>query len=55
MKEIEARDLQDSGRGEAPLIKAKDAELLDTTFLTFEESVDRMIDIISEKTGLKFY
>lgn len=55
MKEIEARDLQDSCRGEAPLVMAKDAELLDTSFLTFEESVDKMIEIISEKSGLKFY
>ena len=35
----------------APLKQADDAVLVDSTNLTLQESVDRIIEIISEKTG----
>ncbi|CAN5645698.1 hypothetical protein BH23GEM11_BH23GEM11_07330 [soil metagenome] len=38
------RDREDSGRAVAPLRRAPDAEELDTTDLTFEEQVSRVVD-----------
>lgn len=48
-KEIEARDLNDMSREFAPLKKAEDAILVDTSDLTFEESVEKIMQIIREK------
>jgi len=48
MRGIEERDIQDSKRGIAPLVMSQSAVLLDTSKLTFEESVERLISIISE-------
>lgn len=39
LADIEARDYQDSHRAVAPLRQAEDAELLDTSHLTLEESI----------------
>ena len=44
-KEISLRDKQDSERKIAPLIKANDAILLDTTGKTIEEVVDKIINL----------
>lgn len=44
-KEIAARDKQDSERKIAPLKKADDAILLDTTNLTIEEVVDKILEL----------
>lgn len=44
-KEIAARDKQDSERKIAPLKKADDAILLDTTNLTIEEVVDKILGL----------
>ena len=44
--EIEERDRKDSTRDLAPLKQADDAVLLDTTNLTFDEQVQRIIDTI---------
>ena len=44
-KEIAARDKQDSEREIAPLKKADDAILLDTTNLTIEEVVDKILEL----------
>jgi len=52
MQEIERRDRQDMERGEAPLVRSHDAILLDTSSLTFEESVDELSRIIRDKTGV---
>ncbi len=41
LADIRVRDARDSGRDAAPLIMASDAALLDTTFLSIEESVRR--------------
>lgn len=50
-KEIEIRDYNDSNRAASPLRQAEDAVLLDTSNLSVEESVDRIISIIREKVG----
>ena len=43
-KEIAARDKQDSERKIAPLKKADDAILLDTTNLKIDEVVERILE-----------
>jgi cytidylate kinase len=45
------RDKNDSERAIAPLKKAQDAHLIDTTELTVEQVVDRIIQIINNKRG----
>ena len=45
------RDRNDSTRSTAPLKQAEDAVLLDTTELTFEESVQKALDIIYGRLG----
>lgn len=51
LKEIEQRDYRDSHRGAAPLIQAEDSVLVDTTEMTLEQSVKRVVGII--RAGLK--
>lgn len=51
LKEIEQRDYRDSHRGAAPLIQAEDSILVDTTKMTLEQSVKRIVGII--RAGLK--
>lgn len=48
-QEIIARDYKDSHRKISPLQKADDAIELDTTHLTIDEVVDRIIKIVKEK------
>lgn len=50
-KEIEERDYRDMNREVSPLRQAEDAVLLDTSDLNIEEVVERMQQIIAEKTG----
>jgi len=54
-KELRKRDEQDMTRALAPLVPAKDAVLLDTTTLTVEEVVEKMVGIIErgDKKTLK--
>ena len=47
-KEIEERDYKDSHRKISPLTQAKDAVLVDTTSLSIEEVVAKIIEIIEE-------
>ncbi len=49
LREIELRDYQDTHREIAPLKKAEDAVLVDTTKLTLEESIDYMLSVIRER------
>lgn len=51
LAELEKRDEQDTQRAAAPLKAADDAVLLDTSGNTFEESIDEVCRLISEKTG----
>jgi len=47
---LQARDRRDSTRLVAPLLQAEDAVLLDTTRLTFEEQVRRVVDLVQRVT-----
>lgn len=49
LKDVIQRDLQDSTRASAPLCQAPDAVLLDTTEIGFEETVEIIKNMISEK------
>ncbi|MBR0535078.1 MAG: (d)CMP kinase [Clostridia bacterium] len=49
LREIELRDYQDTHREIAPLKKAEDAILVDTTKLTLEESIEYMLKVIKEQ------
>jgi cytidylate kinase len=46
IKEIERRDKYDSERANSPLTKSRDAYVIDTSDLTIEEQVDRIIKLI---------
>lgn len=52
LRETEERDEQDRNRAAAPLRPAEDAVTLDTTALDFEESRQRILEIIRERAGL---
>ncbi len=49
MKELDRRDRADSGRKVSPLTPAEDAVHLDTTGMTVDEVVDRIVDLINSK------
>lgn len=52
LRDIEQRDWQDTHRAEAPLRRAEDAVLLDTTNYDFNESFSLLCAIIRERFGL---
>lgn len=47
--DITARDYADMHRENSPLVKAEDAKLIDTSALSFAESVDAVISYIKER------
>ena len=49
MKNIVQRDYQDEHRAIAPLKAADDSILVDTSELTFEQSVKKIIEVIEAK------
>ena len=49
MARIEARDRADSERSLAPLRQPDDAELIDTTELSFEEQVERIVERVRDR------
>jgi CMP/dCMP kinase len=49
LSEIIARDARDSGRSTAPLIRADDADLLDTSDLTIAAAVKRAIALVEAR------
>lgn len=49
--DMKLRDEQDTKRAAAPLKAAEDAVYLDTSSMSFEESVDAVAKLIVEKTG----
>lgn len=51
MKNLEERDRIDSTRKESPLIKVEDAVEIDTSNLQFEEQVEKVLNLATEKIG----
>jgi cytidylate kinase len=51
LADIEARDRRDSGRAEAPLKRAPDADLLETSEFDIASAVERAIDLVSRRLG----
>lgn len=49
LNDIKVRDYKDSHREISPLRQAKDAVLVDTTSLTIDEVVDKIIEIVKER------
>ena len=49
LKDIEKRDRNDETRAVSPLKPAKDSVLLDTSSLSFAESLQAVVDIIDKK------
>lgn len=52
LRDIAYRDAQDSSRETAPLRPAEDASYLDTSHMSFEESVAAVAALLREKLGL---
>ena len=52
LAEIRRRDEYDSNRAVAPLRPAPDAVIIDTTSLSIEEVVDRVLDVVRQRTGM---
>ncbi len=50
IREVEARDRQDMNRETDPLRRAEDAVVVDSSDLTFEETVERMLAVIRAAT-----
>ena len=51
LADVKQRDYQDTHRAAAPLKQADDAVLLDTSEMNFEQSLEAMKKIITEKVG----
>ncbi len=49
LSDLKKRDEQDMNRPVEPLRRAEDAELVDTTDLSFDESVDAILEIVEAK------
>jgi cytidylate kinase len=49
--EMQARDLSDRTRTTSPLKRAEDAVPLDTTTLSIEETVEKVIEMVKQKVG----
>ena len=49
VKEIKERDYQDSHRAVSPMRQAEDAVLLDTSEITFEEAVEKLIGLVKDR------
>ena len=51
LADVKKRDERDSGRGAAPLKRADDAVLLDTTDLDVEAAFRAALDVVAKRTG----
>ena len=51
LEEMRQRDYNDSHRATAPLRPAEDSVIVDTTDLDFEQSCNRILEIIKERVG----
>lgn len=52
LAEMKERDYNDTHRAAAPLRPAPDAVVVDTSHLDFQQSKERLLEIISERVGL---
>lgn len=52
LAEMKERDYNDTHRAAAPLRAAEDAVTVDTSELDFQQSKERLLEIIREKVGL---
>jgi cytidylate kinase len=52
MQLLKRRDELDAGRTTAPLLQADDAVVIDTTGLTFDQQVDRIVALARERGGV---
>lgn len=52
LEEMRQRDYNDTHRSAAPLRAAEDAVIVDTSSLDFQQSKERLLEIIREKVGL---
>ena len=52
LSDIKLRDHQDQTRASSPLRQAEDAVLIDTSELSFDESVERVLSIINNKRNV---
>jgi cytidylate kinase len=50
-RDLEERDARDANRAVAPLVPAADSQVLDSTALSIEEVVGRILDLHRERTG----
>jgi cytidylate kinase len=50
--EIAARDTIDEGRADSPLRRAKQAVVIDTTGMTIEQQVEKVLDLVRRATGV---
>ncbi len=55
IKQTKARDNTDTNREQAPLKMAEDAFLIDTTKITLEEVIEKIVDIINHKRSKPSY
>lgn len=53
LRDVKARDAQDTNRAAAPLRQAEDAILVDTTSMTLEESLQALLNIIEARLRLE--
>ena len=51
LADMTERDRRDSTRADSPLLVADDAIVIDSTGLSIEESFERMMAVVREKTG----
>jgi len=51
LRDIRERDARDAGRAAAPLMPARDAVILDTTDLTIEAAIDRVLGLYRDATA----
>lgn len=49
LENLKKRDLIDTSRSDSPLRQAENAEVIDTTYITFDEQVEMIIHLASEK------
>jgi cytidylate kinase len=52
LNELNNRDLKDSTRSHSPLVKAEDAIEIDTTNLTINEVIDKIVNTVNQKRTL---